>query len=120
MGFETTLNNNASRNFEKYRYLLHDLKYRIVKFVNLSISSLGIFGQSCNSFIEMCTNLSINTGHTSYLLTKLTNIIVRTTYYIFCMRNKPWTNPELLPYYLVSPFSFSFSCYTVLAFSFVL
>ena len=54
VGFETKLNNNASRKFEKYRYVLHDLKskYRLVKFVNLSISSLGIFGQSCNLFIE--------------------------------------------------------------------
>ena len=100
VGFETNLNNNASRKFEKYRYLLHDLesKYRYVKFVNLSISSLGIFGQSCNSFIQMCTDLSINTGHTTYIITKLTNIIIRTTYYIFCMRNKPWTNPDLLLY----------------------
>ena len=100
VGFETNLNNNASRKFEKYRHLLHDLesKYRHVKFVNLSISSLGIFGQSCNSFIQMCTDLSINTGHTKYIITKLTSIIIRTTYYIFCMRNKPWTNLDLLSY----------------------
>ena len=100
VGFETNLNNNASRKFEKYRYLLHDLesKYRRVKFANLSISSLGIFGQSCNSFIQMCTDLAINTGHTKYIITKLTSIIIRTTYYIFCMRNKPWTNPDLLSY----------------------
>ena len=82
---------NASRKFEKYHYLLHDLKskYPLVKFVNLFISSLGIFGQSCNSFIEMCTDVSINTGHTNYIITKSTNIIIRTTYYIFCKRNKP-------------------------------
>ena len=75
MGVETNLSNNASRKFEKYRYLLHDLEsnYRHVKFVNLSISSLGIFGQSCNSFIQMCTDLSINTGHTRYIITKLIN-----------------------------------------------
>ena len=118
VGFETNLNNNASRKFEKYRYLLHDLKskYRLFKFVNLSISSLGIFGQSCNSFVEICADLSINTGHTNYLKTKVTKIIIRTTYYIFCMRNKPWTNPELLPYKLVSPFSFNSSCYILLVF----
>ena len=100
VGFETNLNNNASRKFEKFRYLLHDLKskYRLVKFVNLSVSSFGIFGQSYNSFIEMCTDLFINTGHTNYLMTKLTITIIRTMYYIFCMRSKPWTNPELLPY----------------------
>ena len=100
VGFETNLNNNTSRKFEKYRHLLHHLrtKYRLVKFVNLSISSLGIFGQSCDSFIQMCTDLSSNTGHTNYIITKLTCIIIRIIYYIFCMRNKPWTNPDLLSY----------------------
>ena len=100
VGFETNLNSNTSRKFEKYCHLLHHLctKYHLVKFFNLSISSLGIFGQSCNSFIQMCTDLSINTGHTNYIITELTNIIIRTTYYIFCMRNKPWTNPDLLSY----------------------
>ena len=82
VGFETNLNNNASRKFEKHRYLLHDIeaKYCHVKFVNLSISSLGIFGQYCNSFIQMCTDLSINTGHTKYIITKLTSKAIRTTY----------------------------------------
>ena len=100
MGFETNLNNNTSRKFQKYRHLLHNLrtKYHLANLVNLSISSLGIFGQSCDSFIQIGTNLSINTGHTNYIITTLTSIIVRTTYYILCMCNKPWTNPDLLPY----------------------
>ena len=46
IGFETNLNKKTKRKFTKYRYLQNDLssKYRHVKF--LSISSLGIFGQS--------------------------------------------------------------------------
>ena len=52
VGFEPNLDNIANRKFTKHRYLLYDLtsKYRHVKFVNLSISSLGIFWQSCDSF----------------------------------------------------------------------
>ena len=55
VGFETNLDNNADRKFSKYRYLLNDLtsKYRHVKFLSLSIGSLGIFRQSCDSFIQM-------------------------------------------------------------------
>ena len=84
VGFETNLKNNANGKFTKYRYLLNDLssKYRQVKFVNLSISSLRIFGQSCDSFIQMCNDLTTNTGHTNFIITKLTSIIIRTTYYI--------------------------------------
>ena len=100
VGFGISLNNNARRKFEKYRYLLPDLKSknRQVKFVNLSTSSLGISRQSCNSFIQICTDLSVNTGQTNYIITKLTSIIIRTTYYIFCMRSKTWSNPDLLSY----------------------
>ena len=89
-GFETNLDNNANRKFTKYRYLLNDLtsKYRHMKFVNLSIGSLGIFGQSCDSFIQRCSDPTIDQAHTNYIITKLTTIIIRTTYYIFCMRNK--------------------------------
>ena len=101
-GFEKNLDNKATRKFTKHRYLLNELtsKYRHVKFVNLSIGSLGIFGQSCNSFIQMCSDLTIDKAHTSYIIAKLTTIIIPTTYHIFCMRNEPWTNPDLLSYYL--------------------
>ena len=64
----------------------------------IAISYLGIFGQFCNSFIQMYTNLSIITGQTNYIITKSTSIIILTTYYTFCMRNKPWTIPDLLSY----------------------
>ena len=96
VGFETNPGNNASRKFTEYRYLLSDLtsKYRHVEFVNLSIGSLGIFGQSCD--------IAINTGHTNYIIAKFTSIIMLTTFYIFCMRNKLWTNPDLLSYQQLS------------------
>ena len=56
IGFETNLNCNAVRKLEKYATLVSDLKrqFQLVSFVNLSISSLGIFGNSCSSFIDMC------------------------------------------------------------------
>ena len=85
VGFKTNLYDNADRKFTKYRYLLNDLtsKYRHVKFVNLSIGSLGIFGKYSDSFIQMCSDLTIDKAHTNYIITKLSTIIIRTTYYIF-------------------------------------
>ena len=67
VGLETNLDNNADRKLTKYRYLLNDLtpKYRHIKFVNLSIGSLGIFGQSCDSFIQICSDLTIDEAHTN-------------------------------------------------------
>ena len=53
IGFEKNLNCNAVRKSEKYTALVSDLKRQLspVSLVNLSISSLGIFGNSCSSFI---------------------------------------------------------------------
>ena len=97
--FETDINLTAERKKDKYMQLTRDLssKYRSVKFINLSISSLGIFGKSCNAFIAMCYDLNIDKQQLNYALRKITSII-RSSYYIFCMRNKLWTNPDLLTY----------------------
>ena len=98
VGFETNLDVNAKRKREKYLPLTRHLQssFKSVHFVNLSISSLGIFGLSCSSFIDMCNALDVDEKHLRYLISKLSNTIIRTTYYIFCRRNKPWTNPELI------------------------
>ena len=69
IGFETNLNCNAVRKSEKYATLVSDLKrqFKSVSFVNLSISSLGIFCNSCSSFIDMCDSLSIDHQQKRYL-----------------------------------------------------
>ena len=57
-GFETNVDDNANREDKRYHSLRHELssKYHKVKFVNISISSLGIFGNSCDIFIQMYNN----------------------------------------------------------------
>ena len=91
VGFETNLNNNANRKELKYRSLRADLAkdYNKIKFVNLSVSCFGIFGNSSESFLQMCSETGIDNRHLKFIISKLSNKIIRTTYYIFCMRNKP-------------------------------
>ena len=50
VGFKTNIDNNASRQYGKYHSLIQELSfnYHEVKFINVSISSLGIFGNSCD------------------------------------------------------------------------
>ena len=96
--FETNLEANAERKRAIYQSLMETLKskYTDVKFVNLSISSLGIFGLSCSSFIEICDALAVDMGHRRYLISKLSSVVIRTSYYISCRGDKPWNCPELL------------------------
>ena len=100
VGYETNLDVNVNRKREKYSNLIHSLSsaYSSIMFVNLSISSLGIFGLSCSSFIDMCNALDISENHLRFMISKVSNLTIRTTYYIFCRRNKSWNNPELLKF----------------------
>jgi len=100
VGFESNLKKNADRKNDKYKELISDLKnnYNDVKFINLSISSLGVFSSECISFIEMLENLDFDKKQHNYLIRKIMNIAIRTTYYIFCCRNKVWDDPDLMKY----------------------
>jgi len=98
--FQTNFNSNAEREHEKYYQLTRDLSsdFHCVKFINLSLSDLGIFGKLCEPFVDMCKELEFDKQHADFIVRKQSTIIIRSTYYIFCMCNKPWTNPDLLIY----------------------
>ena len=52
VGFKTNIDNNACRRYEKYPSLNQELSnYYEVKYISVSISSLGIFENSCDACI---------------------------------------------------------------------
>jgi hypothetical protein len=93
VGYETNLENNVKRKKAKYRELVRRLE---VNFVNLSMSSLGIFAQECSTFLEMLGNVGLDKNYQTYCVRKMMTIAIRSTYYIFCCRNKEWESPDLL------------------------
>ena len=95
IGFETNITNNAERKHLNYLRLVSDLRsqYTSVTYVNLSMSALGIYANSGLSFLNMCDSLSIDKQQKRFLISKLSTISIRTTYYILCCRDKPWSNP---------------------------
>jgi len=100
VGFESNLKKNADRKKNKYKELISDLSsdYSHVKFINLSISSLGVFSSECSSFIQMLESLDFDKKQRNYVIRRMINIAIRTTYYIFCCRNKVWDDPDLMKY----------------------
>ena len=96
VGYESNLRSNAERKKQKYRELVQQLtnEYEKVNFVNLSISALGIYDKSTTEFIDMMKKLKFDKRTTTYTIKKITHIAIRTSYYIFCRRNKEWTDPE--------------------------
>ena len=58
--FETNIDNNATRKYEKYRSLIQELSssYHRVKYIDIAISSLGIFVNSCDAYIQKYKDLN--------------------------------------------------------------
>ena len=90
MGFETNIDHNASRKYEKYRNLIQELSsnYHEVKFINISISSLGIFGNSCDAYIQTYKDLNCEEKHLKYILKKLITIIIHAHYLLYFLYAK--------------------------------
>ena len=91
---------------EKYLNLIKEMSrnYRCVKFVNLPMSSLGVFSDECSTFLDMMNDIGIDKKQQLYIIKKMINIAIRATYYIFCCRNRNWDSPDLMQYW----FSFLF------------
>ena len=96
VGYESNLQANVIRKRERYKDLITEQKkHKFVKFVNLSISSLGVFSKECDAFLDMLNDLRFDDRHRKYCIGKIMSIAIRSTY-IFCCRNKDWSTPELL------------------------
>ena len=100
VGFESNLLANARRKREKYQDLVNEqLKnYQKAQFVNVSISSLGVLSKTSLCLIKMLKDLEFDEACRKYLIRRIINTCIRSTYYIFCKRNKVWDNPELMSY----------------------
>ena len=62
------------------------------------MSCLGVFAKECSTFMEMLNDLGFEHNYKKYCIKRMTTIAIRTTYYIFCCRNKDWSDPELLTF----------------------
>ena len=62
VGYETNLENNVEKKQAKYRELIRQLgnNFKQVKFINLSMSSLGIFAHECSTFLDMLENVGLD------------------------------------------------------------
>ena len=61
VGFEINLRNNVDRKHAKYKDLLEDLKkhFTSVKFINISVSSLGVLDKECSTFLKMLNTIGL-------------------------------------------------------------
>ena len=81
---------------QKYQTLIKNLSANYqVTFVNLSMGSIGVIGNESN-FRKAMKNLHIDNNLINFLIKRIINISIRSTYFMLCKRNSEWENPELL------------------------
>ena len=90
VGFESNLKNNEVRKKRKYMNLVKDKgsNFRCVKFVDLSMSSLGVFFNECSTFLETMNHIGIDKKQQHYIIEKMMNLAIGSTYFIFSRRCK--------------------------------
>ena len=81
IGFETDISTNSERKKNNYSQLLEDLKsrYKKVKFINLLMGAIGIYGDTCFNLKSVLKHLGLNENEVNSLLRKLCNICIRAT-----------------------------------------
>ena len=72
VGLESNLNNNAVREKEKYLNFIKEMSrnYKCAKFVNLSMSSFGVFSHECSTFLHMMNDIGIDKKQQHYIIKK--------------------------------------------------
>ena len=89
--FIIKIQNNSNRKAAKYSSLLSELSssYSKVTFINLSMGAIGTMGSSCTSFFSLLNELSFDKTIQKRVIMKAKTISIRSSYFIFCQRNKP-------------------------------
>ena len=118
VGFESNIRKDSHREHEKYQNLVRQQEhlFSIVKYINLSISTLGVLDQLSLGFLDMLKDLNYNSSARNCILQKISTIAIQSTYYIFCSRNKDWNNSELLVLQLYLSISFLLSFFYILVY----
>ena len=97
-GQETNIDVNSKRKEENYRSLKDRSAqlYNSAQFINLSMGTLGVYGETFTNLVKFLSDLGMNKKEIHFALCKIYNVCIRCTHYIFCFRNKEWSNSELL------------------------
>ena len=80
----------------------------MLKFANLSMSSLGVFSDECSTFLDMMNDIGIDKKQQLCIIKKMINIAIRAIYYIFCCRNRNWDSPDFFLTFFAILIFFSF------------
>ena len=90
VGHESNVDRNIKRKADKYSNLLKDQRllrtHKKVEFINLAITTGAVFSKDTKPFFTMLNPLQTNI--VKYVAIRVITVCIRTSYYIFCMRER--------------------------------
>ena len=90
--FETNILKNSKRKLNNCKDLVKRLKETYyVKYVDLGLKAIGVIGKDSKGLQDSFINMGMSTNESTYLIRRIVNVCTRTTYVIFCQRNKQTT-----------------------------
>ena len=94
--YETNAITSREYKQNKYKHLKQDLLAPMeIEIIFLEITSLGFITKNCKTFRKLMSSFNYNV---EYILSKLCEVGIRCSYFIYCKRNKEWENPPLITY----------------------
>ena len=98
VGYESNLEANIRRKNIKYKELVEQQRknFKGVRFVNISISSLDVFAKESSTFLRKLDDIGFDDKYKIYCIRRMMAIAIRTSYYVFCCRNKECGDPQFL------------------------
>ena len=93
--YETNCKKAKRRKEERYKDLRSELITTCSTFevITLEVTILGFVSKDINRFRRLLRTLDLNEER---IVKKCMEVALRATFYIYCGRNKPWNNPDLL------------------------
>ena len=95
--YETNTSKSRSYKQTRYKHLESDLRQPCSKFttIYLEITTLGFMTSNTGDFLKLAKKVDVDVDRLIY---KCGEVCIRSSYYIFCRRNKSWEKPALLDF----------------------
>ena len=98
VGFEPNIEKNAKRKNDKFKELLKSMEKDCtsVTFINLSMGSPGIIGKDSINLHKLLKAANMDKNSIAYCIKKLSACCITCPYYLFCTKDKAWSDADLL------------------------
>lgn len=95
--YETNLKSSREYKLKRYENLRNELVTPVQDFeiILLEVSSLGFVTEESKRFRTVLNELLLPAD---YIVKKCQEVAIRSSYYIYCRRNKCWNSPDLISY----------------------